>query len=73
AIVADIRAGMPAATDVREVRPRDQAIKAALEAATADDVVVVAGKGHEAYQIIGGETRPFDDRAVVRRILEGTS
>ncbi len=73
AIVADIRAGMPAATDAREVRPRDQAIRAAIEAATADDVVVVAGKGHEAYQIIGGETRPFDDRAVVRGILEGTS
>lgn len=73
AIVADIRGGMPPGTDVRELRPRDQALKAAIATASADDVVVVAGKGHESFQIIGGEIREFDDRAVVRRILEGAS
>jgi UDP-N-acetylmuramoyl-L-alanyl-D-glutamate--2,6-diaminopimelate ligase len=35
------------------------------------DVLLVAGKGHEDYQIIGTEKRPFDDREVVRRALAG--
>jgi UDP-N-acetylmuramoyl-L-alanyl-D-glutamate--2,6-diaminopimelate ligase len=33
------------------------------------DVVLVAGKGHETYQIIGDERRPFSDQAVARRAL----
>ena len=37
----------------------------ALAEADAGDVVVVAGKGHEDYQVVGTETRPFSDRAVV--------
>ena len=34
-----------------------------------DDVVIIAGKGHETYQLIGRETVPFDDRAVAREWL----
>jgi UDP-N-acetylmuramoyl-L-alanyl-D-glutamate--2,6-diaminopimelate ligase len=49
---------------------RQEAIHAALAEARAQDVVVVAGKGHETYQIVGTETRPFDDRAVVRAALK---
>jgi UDP-N-acetylmuramoyl-L-alanyl-D-glutamate--2,6-diaminopimelate ligase len=45
---------------------RAEAIVTALRSADPDDVVVVAGKGHETSQIIGSETREFDDREVIR-------
>ncbi|MGH7393656.1 MAG: UDP-N-acetylmuramoyl-L-alanyl-D-glutamate--2,6-diaminopimelate ligase [Candidatus Rokuibacteriota bacterium] len=48
---------------------RRAAIEDALGWARAGDTVVIAGKGHETYQIIGGETLPFDDRAVARQAL----
>lgn len=48
---------------------RAAAIAYALQAARADDVVVIAGKGHEPYQIIGTEKRAFDDRQVAREVL----
>jgi UDP-N-acetylmuramoyl-L-alanyl-D-glutamate--2,6-diaminopimelate ligase len=48
------------------VLDRRRAIRRAVNEAVAGDVVVVAGKGHEAYQIVGGETLPFDDRDEVR-------
>ena len=50
---------------------RRAAIAGALGWARAGDTVVIAGKGHETYQIIGAETLPFDDRAVAREILGG--
>ena len=45
---------------------RRAAIALALAAAEPGDVVIVAGKGHETTQEIGGRTLPFDDRQVVR-------
>jgi len=48
---------------------REAAIALALEAAGPGDVVVIAGKGHETTQTIGDQVRPFDDRAVARRLL----
>ncbi len=46
------------------IADRREAIQAALETAGPGDVVLVAGKGHERYQIVGNERRPFDDRQV---------
>jgi UDP-N-acetylmuramoyl-L-alanyl-D-glutamate--2,6-diaminopimelate ligase len=49
---------------------RERAIRTALSIAHPADLVVIAGKGHEDYQEIAGVRRPFDDRALVARVLE---
>jgi UDP-N-acetylmuramoyl-L-alanyl-D-glutamate--2,6-diaminopimelate ligase len=51
------------------VADRRAAIFAALSWAATGDAVVIAGKGHETYQIVGADILPFDDRAVARNIL----
>ena len=48
---------------------RREAIGKAIELARPGDVVLIAGKGHEKYQIVGGDVRPFDDVAVAREAL----
>jgi UDP-N-acetylmuramoyl-L-alanyl-D-glutamate--2,6-diaminopimelate ligase len=50
---------------------REVAIRKALEAAHEGDAVVLAGKGHETYQVLRDRTIPFDDREVARKILRG--
>ena len=50
---------------------RREAIRKALAWAEPDDVVIIAGKGHESYQIVGREKRYFDDREEARRMLAG--
>ena len=68
AIIADILTGTRGARV--EVEPdRRRAIHAAVLDAEPDDIVLVAGKGHETWQEIGGERRPFDDVAVAREAL----
>src|SRR5690606_38698625 len=62
AIIDAIRSGMPASADVTVEPDRATAIARAIDAAQPGDVVLVAGKGHETYQEVSGETRPFDDR-----------
>jgi UDP-N-acetylmuramoyl-L-alanyl-D-glutamate--2,6-diaminopimelate ligase len=57
--------------EVLEVGDRRAAIRTALERASAGDIVLVAGKGHETGQEIQGVVHPFDDRAVVREELAG--
>jgi UDP-N-acetylmuramoyl-L-alanyl-D-glutamate--2,6-diaminopimelate ligase len=49
-------------------RDRAAAIRQALGAAQSGDVVLVAGKGHEAFQIVGAEHRPFSDRVLVAEL-----
>jgi len=51
------------------VSNRYQALKLACQQANANDVVLVAGKGHETYQEIRGVRHDFDDRSVVNEIL----
>ena len=69
-IVADIVSGMGGRkTEIEHDRAR--AIRAAIERSAPDDVVLVAGKGHEDYQIYGTERRPFRDQAVVGASLQG--
>ena len=48
---------------------RKKAIRRALQEARPGDIVIIAGKGHETYQIIGKETRHFDDREEARAAL----
>jgi UDP-N-acetylmuramoyl-L-alanyl-D-glutamate--2,6-diaminopimelate ligase len=68
-IVSDIRAGVGDHPLVSVIHDRGAAIAAAIERARVGDVVLVAGKGHEAEQIVGGERRAFSDRAVVAELL----
>jgi UDP-N-acetylmuramoyl-L-alanyl-D-glutamate--2,6-diaminopimelate ligase len=68
-IVSAILAGMRQPQAAAVIRDREAAIAEALAAATAGDIVLIAGKGHEDYQIIGAERRPFSDRAVAQRCL----
>jgi UDP-N-acetylmuramoyl-L-alanyl-D-glutamate--2,6-diaminopimelate ligase len=58
------------ATSVRVEHDRARAITSTLDAAAAGDAVLIAGKGHESYQIYGTEKRPFSDQAVIRNYLK---
>ncbi|MBT8436820.1 MAG: UDP-N-acetylmuramoyl-L-alanyl-D-glutamate--2,6-diaminopimelate ligase [Gammaproteobacteria bacterium] len=69
-IVSEILAGMKRPGQACVVHNRQAAIEYALSQAAADDLVVIAGKGHEQEQIVGNERRPFSDRHVVSRILQ---
>jgi len=70
AIVADIVAGLARPQAATIERDRARAIAVAICRARPGDIVLIAGKGHEPYQEIGGVKRPFDDVAIARRALE---
>ena len=70
AIVAQIVAGLARPHAATIERDRAAAIARAIALAQTHDLVLVAGKGHEPYQEIGAEKRPFDDLAIARRVLE---
>ena len=69
-IITDILAGLRSINDVIVEPDRELAIKAAQKIANPNDVVLVAGKGHEDYQILANETIHFDDREKVREIFK---
>jgi len=67
-IIDEIVAGMTGTRHERHV-DRREAISVAFKAARDGDLVLLAGKGHEIYQVIGTESRPFDERRVVQETL----
>jgi UDP-N-acetylmuramoyl-L-alanyl-D-glutamate--2,6-diaminopimelate ligase len=69
AIISDICEGMQHPGQVHIEHDRGKAICDALASATAQDIVLVAGKGHEDYQIIGEQRLPFSDAAVIKAWL----
>ena len=72
AIIAEILEGVREAggsSEVTVIEDRREAIVAAVRAAATGDIVVIAGKGHEDYQIIGSETLHFDDREEARAAI----
>jgi UDP-N-acetylmuramoyl-L-alanyl-D-glutamate--2,6-diaminopimelate ligase len=69
AIIREILTGMNGADEPVVEPDRAEAIRRALSVAGDGDTVVVAGKGHEDYQIVGNERRHFDDRETVRRLM----
>ena len=72
-ICDEIRRGVPAsrAKDTLVIPDRRDAIARALESAGPGDVVVIAGKGHETYQVLGTDKVPFDEREIVSRAVAG--
>ncbi|HEX5759402.1 MAG TPA: UDP-N-acetylmuramoyl-L-alanyl-D-glutamate--2,6-diaminopimelate ligase, partial [Thermoanaerobaculia bacterium] len=72
AILAAVEEGLRASgsRDYRVVPERRRAIGEAVAAARAGDVVLVAGKGHEAVQVVGDEKLPFSDRDELARAIE---
>jgi UDP-N-acetylmuramoyl-L-alanyl-D-glutamate--2,6-diaminopimelate ligase len=69
AIIAAVAAGASAASAIETIADRSQAIASAVAAAAPCDVVLIAGKGHEVTQEIGGVKRPFSDVARARMAL----
>ena len=68
-IIDEILAGLQHPETVRRIRDRTSAIDAALRLAAPDDVVLLAGKGHEPFQIVGDEHVAFNDLDTANRLL----
>lgn len=69
-IIDDIMKGIPNGLFAGKIiEDRYEAIKFALSIAQKDDIIILAGKGHEDYQIIGKEKHPFDEREIVKNLL----
>jgi UDP-N-acetylmuramoyl-L-alanyl-D-glutamate--2,6-diaminopimelate ligase len=76
AIIDDVRRGIPAETKLPSSQPRvyaiadrTEAVAKAIEVARPGDVVLLAGKGHEKYQVVGDRSIPYDDVAVAHEAL----
>jgi UDP-N-acetylmuramoyl-L-alanyl-D-glutamate--2,6-diaminopimelate ligase len=72
-IVAMIRGGLSGRVPVHVERDRAAAIAGAARQAQAGDVILIAGKGHEDYQLVGQERRAYSDREVARALAAGAA
>jgi UDP-N-acetylmuramoyl-L-alanyl-D-glutamate--2,6-diaminopimelate ligase len=70
AIIDDIERGMRGARNYTRITDRREAIARTIDEASDDDVIVIAGKGHESYQVIGDQIVHFDDREEAERALK---
>ncbi|HEV7428338.1 MAG TPA: cyanophycin synthetase, partial [Thermoanaerobaculia bacterium] len=70
AILDDIEGGIRGATNYTRITDRGEAISGAIANASDNDVIVIAGKGHEPYQVIGDQVIHFDDREEAERALK---
>jgi len=68
-IVTDILAGIPATAAYEVILDRRQAIESAVKMLESDDIILLAGKGHEDYQEIAGKREYFDDRVELLRLM----
>ena len=69
AIIAEIMSGFKSTRKVVKITSREDAIRAAVQFATPGSTILLAGKGHETYQIIGTEKKHFDEREIVKSVL----
>ncbi len=71
-ILKDMEAGLGSAAKRKfvSIADRKEAIKMAVSMAKPDDILLIAGKGHEKYQEIKGVKYPFDDKEVLKEMLE---
>ena len=72
AIIHEMEAGVPVhqKKKVLSITDRKEAIKTAISLANPEDIILVAGKGHEKYQEIKGVKHPFDDKAVLQEMMK---
>lgn len=74
AIIRQIKAGIAeTGCDYTVIENRREAIRYAIGMAQKDDCIILAGKGHETYQILGTQKVPFDEREIVKDILASNS
>lgn len=69
-IIADILNGFEALDDVTSITNRKEAIHKAIAEAGSNDIILIAGKGHEDYQDVKGTKHPFDDRLIAAEALK---
>jgi len=70
-ILDDVMPGLKNAQEVHRVLDRKDALKLAVQISQSGDAVLVAGKGHETYQIIGTEKHHFSDQEIINECLKG--
>jgi len=69
-IIRDILKGIDKKTGIKVIPDRKQAIRTAIEFADKDDIIMLLGKGHEDYQIIGTKKYPFDDKKIALNYIK---